>query len=103
RPDRWRLGALRGSGEAASAVRLAAAGLRPGLEQAAAADERHQLLLQPQLAVAPREDEHSRGAVAAGRQVAVPRAYARLQHPRRTRRLAAQRTAAQAQSAADLP
>ena len=67
RPERRRLGALCRPGEAAPADRLGAAGLRPGLEPAAAADERHQLLLPAQLAMAPREAVDARGAVAAGR------------------------------------
>ncbi|MNF71867.1 hypothetical protein D3C84_538260 [compost metagenome] len=84
-------------------MRLAAPGFRPGLEPSATADERHQLLLRPQLAVAPREDEHARRALAAGRQESVPRARPGLQHPRRTRRLAAQRATAQPQPTGHLP
>ena len=90
-------------GQAASAVRLAAVGLRPGLEPPAAADELHLVLLQPQLSVAPRESEHPRCAVAAGGQVAVPGAHAGLQHQGRAHGLAAQRAAAQPQSPGDHP
>ncbi len=45
-------------------MRLAAPGLWPGLEPSATADERHQLLLRAQFAMAPREDEHARCALA---------------------------------------
>src|SRR3546814_4964973 len=53
--------------------------------------------------MAPREDEHARRAVAPGGQIAVPRARPGLQHPRRTRRLVAQRAATEHQPAEHLP
>ena len=71
RPERRRLGALRGPGEAAAADRLDRAGLCARLDPPAAADEQHQLLLRPHRPVALREARHGRGAVAAGRQEAL--------------------------------
>jgi nitrate reductase alpha subunit len=55
RPERWRLGALRGPGKAAPADRLDGAGLCARLDPPAAADERHQLLLRAHRPVALRE------------------------------------------------
>ena len=96
-------GPLRRPGKTASAMWLAAPGVWPGLEPPATPDERHEFLLRPQFAVAPRENEHARRALAAGRQVAVPGTRPGLQHPRRTRRLVAQRATTQYQPVAYLP
>ncbi len=62
RPERRRLGALRGPGKAASADRLDGAGVRARLDPPAAADEQHQLLLRAHRPVALREAGHGRGA-----------------------------------------
>ena len=55
RPERRRLGALRGPGEAAPADRLDGARLRARLDPPAAPAEQHQLLLRPHRPVALRE------------------------------------------------
>ena len=89
RPERRRLGALRGPGKAAAANRLDGAGLCAGLDAPAAADELHQLLLRPHRPVALRKAGHGRGALAAGRQEALRRQHDRLQRARRAHGLAA--------------
>ncbi|MCY1426510.1 hypothetical protein D9M71_423320 [compost metagenome] len=66
RPERRRLGTLRRPGKAPPADWLGAPGLRHRLEPAATADERHQLLLYAQFAVAAREAVDARGAIATG-------------------------------------
>ena len=67
RPERRRLGALRGPGEAAPADRLDGARLRARLDPPAAPAEQHQLLLRAHRPVALREDRRRRGALAARR------------------------------------
>ena len=101
RPERRRLGALRGPGEAAPADRLDGAGLRARLDPPAAADEQHQLLLRPHRPVALREARHGRDRLArSADKEAVRRQHDRLQRARRAHGLAAQRAAAEDQPAA---
>src|SRR5690606_17960626 len=87
-------------GKTAAADRLAAAGVRPGLEQAATADERHFVFLFQLRAMALRETAGERAAVAAGRSGEVFRQPGRSEPARGTHGLAAERAATGSQPAA---
>ena len=98
-PERRWLGPLCRPGKTASADRLAAAGLWPGLAASATPHERHLVLLCPLRAMALREAGRGRDPVTAGGQVEVWRQPDRLQRARRAHGLAAVRTPAQPQPA----
>ncbi len=99
RAERRRLGALRRAGEAAPADRLDRARLRARLDPAAAPAELDLVLLRAHRPVALREARRRGSAVAAGRPEGLRRQPDRLQRARRAHGLAAERAAAQDQSA----
>ncbi len=100
RPERRRLGALRRAGEAAPADRLDRARLRARLDPAAAPAELDLVLLRAHRPVALREARGRGSPVAAGRPQGLRRQPDRLQRARRAHGLAAERAAAEDQSAA---
>ena len=99
RPVRRRLVALRRSGKAAPANRLAAAGVRARLEPAAAPKERDLVLLCPHRPVALRNARRIRNALPDRARRSVGRRDDRLQRARRAHGLVAVRAATGGQSA----